>query len=475
MKLDIAMTASFKNIKQILLLGLCIAVHCNVIAQTYSLSNELTVRYLNNFQNYVYTKLDADSAYLCLTKIAHNDLSALKDFLHASFALFLIQGPRADDPVTNKIKEKILLNIMSDTVKLLQETARPIYLCYEIHSAKNNVSELKKITEEFLKNELSQDLFYANKTGRYGLMIYQKIAIQEELKPEAKRLFTKIKSILRKNRVLVQTSPSGSNLNKQKWYYYRYLYSYVNYLESMQNSDLHKKELFLKKAFDYSPDRIENEHQLAYFNENLLFFNGEIQTIKNDYIQFLIHSDIDAKKVLSTLVHIALAEPEYKYKLKEFYESNNLSGLSFNEFWMNAIDSKSKKAYPFLFKKIDGKIFSSKEMLGKWILVEFWGTWCPACRDEHPGLQQFYDSVILKNTEHINMLTIACRDKEDSVITYLKRNNYSFPVAMADKNIGHNFNVEYYPTNILITPKGKYITIPFGIDWIKFIKEYCDL
>jgi hypothetical protein len=52
---------------------------------------------------------------------------------------------------------------------------------------------------------------------------------------------------------------------------------------------------------------------------------------------------------------------------------------------------------------------------------------------------------------------------------------YARKVAMADKNIEHNFNVEYYPTNILITPKGKYIKIPSGADWINFIKNYCDL
>ncbi len=57
----------------------------------------------------------------------------------------------------------------------------------------------------------------------------------------------------------------------------------------------------------------------------------------------------------------------------------------------------------------------------------------------------------------------------------MKENNFSFPVAMSDSKIENNFSVQGYPTKILITPKGKYITIPFGIDWRNFIKQYCDL
>ena len=46
---------------------------------------------------------------------------------------------------------------------------------------------------------------------------------------------------------------------------------------------------------------------------------------------------------------------------------------------------------------------------------------------------------------------------------------------MSDSKIENIYPVQGYPTKILITPKGRYIKVPFGTDWISFIKQYCDL
>ena len=73
------------------------------------------------------------------------------------------------------------------------------------------------------------------------------------------------------------------------------------------------------------------------------------------------------------------------------------------------------------------------------------------------------------------MLTIACRDEEGRVGAYMTENKYSFPVAMAAAAIEATYNVDSYPTKMLITPQGKYIIIPYDIDWIDFIKKYANL
>jgi hypothetical protein len=98
-----------------------------------------------------------------------------------------------------------------------------------------------------------------------------------------------------------------------------------------------------------------------------------------------------------------------------------------------------------------------------------------ACRQEHPDLQAFYDSTVVQHPGKISLLTIACRDNQEKVLAYMAEKKFSFPVAMAEQNIEKKFAIQSYPTKILITPSGKYITVPINQSWQTFIKKYCDL
>lgn len=53
--------------------------------------------------------------------------------------------------------------------------------------------------------------------------------------------------------------------------------------------------------------------------------------------------------------------------------------------------------------------------------------------------------------------------------------HFTFPVAMSDNKIENNYSVQGYPTIVLITPEEKYVIVPFGIDWINFVKQFCSL
>lgn len=90
-------------------------------------------------------------------------------------------------------------------------------------------------------------------------------------------------------------------------------------------------------------------------------------------------------------------------------------------------------------------------------------------------MQKFYKEIVSKDSNNFTMLTISCKDQQDKVNAYIKENKYSFPVAMANGTIEATYNVYSYPTKLLITPQGKYIIIPFGIDWVNFIKRYANL
>lgn len=46
---------------------------------------------------------------------------------------------------------------------------------------------------------------------------------------------------------------------------------------------------------------------------------------------------------------------------------------------------------------------------------------------------------------------------------------------MADDEIESLYKINSYTSKILISPQGKYLIVPFGLDWVDFIKKYADL
>jgi thiol-disulfide isomerase/thioredoxin len=124
--------------------------------------------------------------------------------------------------------------------------------------------------------------------------------------------------------------------------------------------------------------------------------------------------------------------------------------------------------------KMNREKFPIEEKLGKWVLVDFGGTWCAPYRAEHPDLQKLYKNMY-NNVQNFELLTITCRDDSSKVNDYMKAKSYDFPVAMADDKIEKLYPKNGYPSNFLITPQGIFLIIPFSIDLVSFIKNYIDL
>ncbi len=121
----------------------------------------------------------------------------------------------------------------------------------------------------------------------------------------------------------------------------------------------------------------------------------------------------------------------------------------------------------FKYYTLEGKELSSKELLGKKILLNFSATWCPQCLDEKEKLNKEYSSII-KNNDNVTFLIffgpygkkIERRDTIEKVKEYMVLNNYNFP-SYFDKNreIIEAFGVKSIPTSFLIDEKGIIVNI----------------
>ncbi|MBO9613429.1 MAG: TlpA family protein disulfide reductase [Dyadobacter sp.] len=442
------------------------------------------IDYFTNFNKFTQIDLNEDSALFCIQKLASNKkaIQSMQSLMHNFYAQIVVDRsflPETDSAVVKEHQRKhdfnknLLIKIMEDSSKVLTQTFNTLYLYSKIEDAAGNNAQLARLTNQFIQEELSDSDIYSNRAGRYGLMIYGKINSIPELKPLSEKLFRVLYNYLEKGQIPALENPDRFKSEERAWY--RYLYAYSNYIQSEKETDFNSKKEYLKKAFDYSPDLADVNHMSAYFYDMHFILEKEKGSFREEYLTFLTDQATNQNDVLSILLQITLQQPEYKERLKTAYVKVKGSEANFGKYWMQNVNQHAKAAPPISLSMLDKSKFSSKAGAGKWLLVDFWGTWCGPCRAEHPDMQKFFDSTVKTNADKITFLTIACRDTEEKVTDYMAEKKFSFPVAMSDNQIEKTYKVAGYPTKLLVTPEGNYLIVPFGADWISFVKHYTDL
>ncbi len=91
---------------------------------------------------------------------------------------------------------------------------------------------------------------------------------------------------------------------------------------------------------------------------------------------------------------------------------------------------------------------------GKVVVLDFWATWCPPCRESLPRLQALATDP--KKSKQ-GLVVFAVNEREDAadIRGFLDRNHYSFTVAQdADGSLARAFDVTGLPTTVVIGRDG---------------------
>lgn len=97
---------------------------------------------------------------------------------------------------------------------------------------------------------------------------------------------------------------------------------------------------------------------------------------------------------------------------------------------------------------IDGTKFDSKQLTGKPLMINFWGTWCPTCVQEAGN--------IARVSKKYNVLTIAVNSgSNENIKKWLSKRDISYPVLNDASGIwSKKFNIEVFPTTFIYDSKG---------------------
>jgi len=127
-------------------------------------------------------------------------------------------------------------------------------------------------------------------------------------------------------------------------------------------------------------------------------------------------------------------------------------------------------ANEFVFKDMQGKEQRLSDYKGKWVLLNFWATWCPPCLEEIPDLVEMHNA---RKTSDFVVIGVAMSSSRDSVVSFSKQLEISYPIVLGDDRIASQIGrIDALPTSYLYDPTGKLVSYQSGMVTREAIESY---
>lgn len=126
----------------------------------------------------------------------------------------------------------------------------------------------------------------------------------------------------------------------------------------------------------------------------------------------------------------------------------------------DGIENIGKDITPFSVTDINGKKFSTDELKGKTIVINFWFIGCPPCRNEIPELNKLVDKYSGKDVVFIAFAV----DEASKLKTFLDTTEYKYSIIASSDEVIKAYNVSVFPTNIVVDKGSKisFYKVGFG-------------
>ena len=119
-------------------------------------------------------------------------------------------------------------------------------------------------------------------------------------------------------------------------------------------------------------------------------------------------------------------------------------------------------------KNLNGNVLELKSLRGKYVVLDFWGSWCTWCIKGFPKMKEYY----AKYKDRLEIVGIDCNDTAEKWAEAVKKHNVPWlHVRSEDGIVEQKFRIKGYPYKVLISPEGKILNVFLGEteDFYKFL------
>ena len=121
-------------------------------------------------------------------------------------------------------------------------------------------------------------------------------------------------------------------------------------------------------------------------------------------------------------------------------------------------DLVGKEAPDFELPDVNGKMMSLKSLRGKFVLVDFWASWCKPCRNENPNVVSAYQQFKDKN---FTILGVSLDKEKEGWVKAIADDQLTWShvsdLKFWDSKVVPLYGIEGIPFNVLLDPEGKVI------------------
>jgi len=122
--------------------------------------------------------------------------------------------------------------------------------------------------------------------------------------------------------------------------------------------------------------------------------------------------------------------------------------------------ARSKRAEDFTVALLRGETLKLREQRGKAVMINFWATWCPPCREEMPAMERLYR----RHRERGFVLLAVSVDTDASLVRpFLEQHKLTFPVTLdAKMDLANTYGVRALPSSFLVDRHGYLAALALG-------------